>query len=138
TNGGKWYDHCSLMVNANNDMIIGYTQFSSAQYPSAGYSFRYGTDPAGTIRDPLVYHAGEDYYHKTFSGTRNRWGDFTTCMVDPCDDQSLWTLQEYAKTRTSTDDGTTGSNGSKWSNWWAKVSLSIRVAAVTCLGDYTG
>jgi hypothetical protein len=140
TNGGKWYDHTSLSVNANNDMIIGYTQFGSAQYPSAGYSFRYGTDPAGTIRDPLIYHAGEDYYHKTFSTAtgRNRWGDFTTCQVDPCDDLTLWTLQEYGKTRTSTDDGNTGSNGSKWSTWWAQVGTPVRVASLTCPPDYTG
>src|SRR5207249_10118435 len=52
---------------------------------------------------------------------RNRWGDFSTAQVDPSDDQTLWVLQEYAKTRTSTDDGTTGTNGSKWSTWWAAV-----------------
>ena len=139
-NGGKWYDHVSLSVNSTNDMILGFTQFSSAQHPSAGYAWRYGTDAPGTIRDAFIYHAGEDYYHKTFTTAtgRNRWGDFTTCQVDPCDDQTLWTLQEYAKTRTGTDDGNTGSNSSKWSSWWARVAGAARVAGLTCPPDTIG
>src|SRR5262249_45356428 len=65
----------------------------------------------------------------------NRWGDFTTTQVDPCDDQSLWTLQEYAKTRTSTDDGTTGSNGSKWGTWWAEVAGPMFSLGFPCPTD---
>ena len=134
TNGGKWYDHVALSVNANEDMMIGFTQFSSTQHPSAGYAMRLGTDGLGTIRDPFVAHAGDDYYHKTFSTTtgRNRWGDFTTVQVDPCDDQTLWALQEYGKTRVGTDDGNTGSNSSRWSSWWAAVAP---VASLTCPSD---
>jgi hypothetical protein len=140
TNGGKWYDHVSLSVNAKNDMMLGFTQFSSAQHPGSGYAFRFGTDAAGTLRDPLVYHAGEDYYHKTFSTAtgRNRWGDFSTVQVDPCDDLTLWALQEYAKTRTGTDDGNTGSNSSKWSSWWAAVAGPPRLAGLFCPADTIG
>jgi len=140
TNGGKWYDHVSLSVNANNDVMVGYTQFSSAQHPSTGYSFRFGTDAPGTIRDPFIYRTGDDYYHKTFTTTtgRNRWGDFTTTQVDPCNDLTLWTLQEYAKGRTGTDDGNTGSNSSRWASWWAAVAGSGPVAQVTCPGNTIG
>jgi hypothetical protein len=122
TNGGKWYAFPHIAVNSVGDFIVGYTQYSSAQHPSAGYSYHDHTDGAGTIRDALIYKAGEDYYHKDFGGGRNRWGDFSSACVDPSDDRSLWTLQEYAKTRTSTNDGTTGANGSRWSNYWANVA----------------
>ena len=122
-NGGKWYAYPHIAVNSAGDFIVGYSQFSSAQHPSAGYSFHFASDGLGTIRDPLIYKAGDDYYHKTFSTAtgRNRWGDFSTAQVDPNDDLTLWTLQEYAKTRPGTDDGNTGSNSSKWSSWWAAV-----------------
>ena len=30
-------------------------------------------------------------------GGRNRWGDYSSAQVDPSDDLSLWTLQEYAR-----------------------------------------
>ena len=122
SNGGKWYAFASIAVNSADDFIVGYTQYSSAQHPSAGYSYHDHADGAGTIRDPLIYKAGEDYYHKDFGGGRNRWGDFSQAAVDPNDDRSLWALQEYAKVRVSGDDGVTGSNGSRWSTYWAVVA----------------
>ena len=105
-------------------MMVAYTQFASNQHPAAGYSVRASTDAAGSIRDATIYKAGEDYYHKTFSTAtgRNRWGDFSTAQVDPSDDKTLWAYQEYGKTRTGTDDGNTGSNSSKWSNFWAALT----------------
>ena len=124
SNGGKWYAYPHIAVNAAGDFIVGYSQFSSAQHPSAGYSYHLHTDAAGTLRDPFIYKAGDDYYHKTFSTTlgRDRWGDFSTAQVDPSDDMTLWVLQEYAKPRASTNDDSTGHNGSRWSSWWAGVS----------------
>jgi hypothetical protein len=134
TNGGKWYAYPHIAVNSTGDFIVGYSQFSSAQHPSAGYSYHNHVDALGTMRDPLVYKAGEDYYHKDFGSGRNRWGDFTTAQVDPSDDQTLWVLQEYAKTRTGTDDGATGSNSSKWSNYWAAVSAAPTFAITASAG----
>jgi len=133
TNGGKWYAYPHVAVNAAGDFLIGYSQFSSAQHPSAGYSMHLAGDAAGTLRDPLIYKSGDDYYHKTFSTTtgRNRWGDFSQAQVDPSDDQTLWTLQEYAKARPGTDDGNTGSNSSRWSTWWAAVAPTLPTPTVT-------
>ena len=125
TNGGKFYDNGSIAVNSIGDILVGFTQFSSAAYPSAAYAYHDHNDAAGTMRDPIVTKAGEDYYHKTFSTAtgRNRWGDYGTVQVDPSDDLSIWSLQEYAKARTATaDDGNTGANSSRWSSWWAKMS----------------
>ena len=122
TNGGKWYAYPHIAVNAAGDFMVGYSQFSSAQHPAAGYSMHLAGDAAGTVRDPVVYKAGDDYYHKDFGSGRNRWGDFSAAQVDPSDDRSLWTLQEYAKARVNTNDGTSGANGSRWSTWWANVA----------------
>jgi len=127
TNGGKWYADPHIAVNDVGDFMMGYSQFSSAQHPSAGYSWHDHTDAAGTLRDPFIYKAGEDYYHKDFGGGRNRWGDFSQVNVDPSDDHTLWAIQEYAKNRTSTNDGTTGANGSKWSTYWAAVNPTAPV-----------
>ena len=122
TNGGKWYSYPHIAVNSAGDFMIGYSQLSSAQHPAAGYSMHLAADAPGTIRDPVVYKAGEDYYHKDFGSGRNRWGDFSQAQVDPSDDRSLWTLQEYGKNRVGTNDGTTGSNSSRWSTYWANVA----------------
>ncbi len=136
TNGGKWYDNTHVAVNAAGDFLLGFSQFSSAQHPGAGYAVHLAADAAGTIRDAQIYKAGDDYYHKTFSTTtgRNRWGDFSTAQVDPVDDASFWTVQEYAKTRPGTDDGNAGSNSSRWSTYWAKVSTSTSFTLTASAG----
>ena len=122
TNGGKWYAFPHIANNSLGDFIVGYSQFSSAQHPSAGYSMHLNGDAAGSLRDPLIYKPGEDYYHKDFGSGRNRWGDFSQAQVDPSDDRTLWVVQEYGKNRVGTNDGTTGSNSSRWSTYWASVA----------------
>lgn len=119
-NGGKNYGYPSLTVNKNNDMILGFSEFESDDYADAGYAVRLGSDPAGTLRDPLIYKEGEDYYSKTFSGTRNRWGDYSHSMVDPVNDADLWTVQEYSRLRLGTTGQ--GTNDSRWGTWWAKIN----------------
>ena len=119
-NGGKNYAYPSLSVNKNNDILFGFSEFESDDYADAGYTLRLGSDAAGTMRDPVIYKEGEDYYSKTFSGTLNRWGDYSHTVVDPVNDRDLWTVQEYARLRV----GTTGlaTNDSRWGTWWAKIA----------------
>ncbi|MFN2529857.1 MAG: lamin tail domain-containing protein [Pyrinomonadaceae bacterium] len=121
SNGGKWYAYPSITINHNDDLIIGFTQFASDQFAAAGYAVRLHGDAAGTTRDPVIYKAGEDYYQKTFGGTRNRWGDYSATRLDPVDDRDIWTIQEYAQQRVGTDG--LGSNDSRWGTFWAKVTL---------------
>jgi hypothetical protein len=78
-------------------------------------------DAANSLRDPRVYQAGLDYYHKDYSSGRNRWGDYSKAQVDPSDDASLWVLQQYSATRVGTNDGA-GNNSSRWATWWANVA----------------
>jgi hypothetical protein len=119
-NGGKHYAYPSLAVNKNDDILFGFSEFESDDYADAGYTFRTSGDPAGTMRDPVIYKEGEDYYQKTFSGTRNRWGDYSHTVVDPINDRDLWTLQEYPRLRVGTTGQ--GTNDSRWGTWWAKVN----------------
>src|SRR5262249_16852403 len=117
--------------------LVGYTQFSSAQHPAAGYSYHDHTDAAGTIRDAFIYKAGDDYYHKTFGAVtgRNRWGDFSQTQVDPSYDISLWTLHQYSKPHTpTTQDGSSGDTGSRWSTYWAKVTTSTTFTITASAG----
>ena len=130
SNGGKWYAYPHIAVNSVGDFMVGYSQFSSAQHPSSGYSVHLAGDVAGTVRDPVIYKVGADYYHKDFGSGRNRWGDFSQAQVDPSDDRSLWTVQEYGETRVSTNDGGTGANGSRWSTYWANVAGPVPTVTI--------
>jgi len=104
-------------VNKFGDVIVGFSQFSSAQYAAAGYAVHVAGDPPGTMRDPVVYKAGEDTYQKDYGSGRNRWGDYSKAQVDPSNDADLWVLNEYAKPVTGPGD-----YGGFWGTWWARVA----------------
>lgn len=105
-----FYAFPSLAVNKNNDMLLGYCRFAAAQFASANYSYRAGTDPLNTLQPDVVLKAGEAFYNKTGGGPANRWGDYTHTAVDPLDDKTLWTVGEYAE-----------SPSSLWGTWWGRI-----------------
>jgi hypothetical protein len=118
--GNTFYAFPSLAVNRDNDVLIGYSRYSPTQFVSGNYSFRAGTDPLNTLRDDTVLKAGDATYYKAGSATppRNRWGDFSSTVVDPANDRDMWTIQEYAATPTGGSD--------KWGTWWGRVTLNAQ------------
>lgn len=103
-----FYAYPSIAVNAYNDALLGYSTFSSGQYASAGYSFRASSDPLNVMRSSSLLKAGAAAYYKTSSGT-NRWGDYSSTVVDPANDMDFWTIQEYAGA------------SNHWGTWWGKM-----------------
>lgn len=108
--GEKFFSFPSIAVNNKNDVLLGYASFSSDKYASGSYSFRRNTDAINTFRDEYIFKYGENTYFKDFGGSRNRWGDYTNTVVDPTNDSTFWTIQEYA-----------GSTVNTWATWWASV-----------------
>jgi hypothetical protein len=78
----------------------------------------------------LTFKAGEATYFKTFSGSRNRWGDYSNTVVDPANDTDFWTIQEYAATPP-------GDGFDRWGTWWAKVVPSGAAATKKREGQTT-
>lgn len=92
--GAVFYAAPSLAVNDRGDLLLGMSQFSSTTHPSASYVYR----PAGaSAQPPVILQAGLASYFKTFSGTRNRWGDYSLTVVDPVGDRDFWTSQQFAQ-----------------------------------------
>jgi hypothetical protein len=118
--GTLWTSYSSLAVTAGNHVLIGSTMVGSTIYASAVYSYRNAADALNTFRTSYTYQAGGNSYYKTFGGTRNRWGDFSSTSLDPTDG-TFWTLQEYAQPTVN-----------KWGTSWANVGTpAAPVAAVT-------
>jgi len=112
-----FYAYPSIAVNASGDALIGYSRFTANDYPSAGFSFRLKDDPPNTMRPGVVAKAGEaPYIGPNSDESANRWGDFSVTMVDPADNLSFWTLQEYAAVPTDYYPG-------RWGTWWTRVAL---------------
>ena len=109
----RWYYYPSIAVNKDNVAAIGFSGSSTAEFVGGYYTLiQPSTGTAEARRVQLK--AGEATYFKTFSGTENRWGDFSATSVDPTDDTSFWTLQEYAALPVS--------GISQWGTWWGKFT----------------
>lgn len=119
TSNAAFYVFPSIAVNQNNDVLIGYATFSSAFFASGGYAYRAASDVANTLRDPAILKSGVDCYFKTFGTGSNRWGDYSNTVVDPSDDTSFWTIQEYADPASPVSQCFDGSG--RWGTWWGKV-----------------
>jgi len=109
----RWYYYPSIAVNKDNVAAIGFSGSSTTEYVGGYYTI---LQPPGGAADPVaLLKAGEAPYYKIFtSGGDNRWGDFSATVVDPTDDTSFWTLQEYAKLPVS--------GISQWGTWGGKFS----------------
>jgi hypothetical protein len=105
------YAYPSLAVNSRNDLLLGYSSFSTNQFASAGYAVRFNYDTPGTLRHGAVLKAGQAAY-VVLNGSYNPWGNYSSAMADPNSDSSFWTLQEYAATPANT-----------WGTWWGRVDL---------------
>ncbi len=115
--GTNFFAFPSIGVNANSDVMVGFSRFSGSQFASANYAMRYATDAASTMRDNIVFKAGEASYFKDYGYGNNRWGDYTATTIDPTNDLDFWTLQEYASAASGGVD--------RWATQWAKVVRCI-------------
>lgn len=120
---GTFFVFPSISVNQNNDVLIGFSQFSGLTYGSAAYAFRAASDPPGTTRDPVVFHPGQSRDNLGgFSGAsrQNRWGDYSTSQTDPLNDTDFWTSQEYTGVYRDFGIGV----ACPWETWWTRVTPS--------------
>jgi PASTA domain len=111
----QFFAYPSIAVNKYNDALLGFSRFASNQYASADYAYRGCSDAFNTFRDESQYQAGAGPYYKTYGGTQNRWGDYSGTWVDPSDDTSMWTIQEYAEAPPTPKGGT-------WGTWWGTLA----------------
>jgi len=119
----RWYFYPSIGVNQDDVAAIGFSGSSSREYVGGYYTL---VRPSSGIADPVsLMKTGEAPYYKTGQtmgipggGTDNRWGDYSATVVDPADNVTFWTLQEYAQTH----DPVTGA--SRWGTWWGKFHPS--------------
>jgi hypothetical protein len=120
----RWYYYPSIGVNANGDVAIGMSGSSATEFVGGYYTARRFADSAGTMQPVSLLKAGEQPYFKTFSGTENRWGDYSATVVDPNGNLRFWTVQEYAMTHdTFLDINHNVVDRSRWGTWWGSFIL---------------
>ncbi|NOX18149.1 MAG: T9SS type A sorting domain-containing protein [Chlorobi bacterium] len=121
--GGEWMAvgtytfYPSIAVNLNNEVVIGFAASASSTFCGAYYEGRLPVDPPGITPYFGALQAGLDYYHRTFGGGRNRWGDYSSVSVDPSDGISFWLFNEFAMARGTTISGEDG----RWATAFGKL-----------------
>jgi hypothetical protein len=116
-----FYYYPTIAVNKHDEVLVGFTASSANMYAGACYTFRGPGDPAGTMQAVALLKAGENPYYKIYSGSQNRWGDYSATMVDPTDDAAFWTIQEYAY-----------SPANMWSTWWGRIPSVVQTQPERC------
>lgn len=80
----------SEAMDAQGDLAIGYSASSGTTNPSIRFAGRVSTDQLGTLGTEGTLFAGQGSQTNS-----NRWGDYSSLVVDPADDCTFWYVNEY-------------------------------------------
>jgi len=88
-----------LAVSGQGHMMIGASVAGSNEYINAVAIGRLAGDAPGMFRDPEVFTSASAAYNTNDNRIEpfgfRRWGDYSRTFVDPCDDMTMWTVQQY-------------------------------------------
>ena len=97
TTTNRCYWMGSVMVSGQGHAAMGFSVAGATESANAGTCGRLANDPAGIMRTPQLYTTSSSAYNpRDGSGNPiNRWGDYSYTCVDPDDDMTMWTIQEW-------------------------------------------
>lgn len=97
------YFNPSIAASGQGRVVLGGTTSAYNKYLDVFVADRYYGEKPGTLHTPaLATETGAIYApFDLFSGYVGLWGNSSQTVVDPLDDQTIWTFQEY----TNVDDG---------------------------------
>ncbi len=95
----RYYWMPSVMTSGQEHMALGCSTAGSSENINAAASGRLANDTLGTQRNATLFTSSSTAYNPSgdpgdAQGGR-RWGDFSYTSVDPCDDMTMWTIQEF-------------------------------------------
>jgi hypothetical protein len=84
-----WRFAGSIAQDKDGNILLGYSVSSSKLEPSIRYTGRLATDPLNKMEPEASIMAGTGY------SWRDRWGDYSSMVVDPSDECTFWYANEY-------------------------------------------
>jgi len=97
------YFYGSVDVNGQGHAAFGFSLAGPGDYAGVAADGRLLTDAGGSTQGVVLATAGLAAYVDTFDqgqflpGGVRRWGDVSNTVVDPDDDMTFWTIQEYTE-----------------------------------------
>jgi hypothetical protein len=104
----KQYWMPSLNVTGQGHVAMGFSTAGASNYVNAEVVGRLAGDPLGTMQTPTAisnntantYNPASDPGGSS-AGRPRRWGDYSQTTVDPLDDQTVWTVQQFVDANNS-------------------------------------
>ena len=93
----KSYWMGTIMVSGQGHAAMGFTQAGPTNYLDAATTGRLVGDASGTMGTPVTYTASTSAYTPSDGTTPHRWGDYSYTSLDPSDDMTMWTIQEWCQ-----------------------------------------
>lgn len=92
----RYYWMPSLMTSGQGTMALGCSTAGENRFVNCAIAQRFKYDPQGTLQQPILYTDSNTIYNPVQDPSNPlRWGDYSYTSVDPCDDMTIWTIQEY-------------------------------------------
>ena len=81
----------SIMVTGQGHAGMGFSTAGTQEYVDAGFAGRLASDARGTMQAAVALTNSATAYN----ANSVRWGDYTYTSLDPLDDMTLWTVQQF-------------------------------------------
>jgi Putative Ig domain len=94
-----WIPSCAM--SGQGHMALGCSVAGNNEHAEIATAGRFATDPAGTLQSPTTAVTSSSTYNIGSQNNKYRWGDFSVTTVDPGDDMTFWTVQEYCNANDS-------------------------------------
>ena len=85
----------STAMSGQGHMAIGSSSAGNSRFPEVWAAGRLRTDTLGATQAPTQVQSSTTTYNLQGAGVKQRWGDYSRTNIDPCDNQTFWTVQEY-------------------------------------------
>ena len=89
------FNYPSIAVNDFGDVVIGHSGGDPNTFISTFVTVGQTVAGVTTFDAPLLTKAGVSDYERLDGSGRNRWGDYSATVVDPDNELSFWTFQEF-------------------------------------------
>jgi len=87
----------TIMVSGQGHAAMGFTTAGPNNFLDAATTGRLAGDASGTMGTPVTYTASSSAYNPSDNSNPHRWGDYSYTSLDPSDDMTMWTVQEWCQ-----------------------------------------
>ncbi len=95
------YFMSAIMPTGQGHVVLGMSQAGAAAPVNAAVAGRLASDVPGVMTAPFAFSHNTSFTYNVQSNGIQRWGDYSYTSVDPDDDQTAWTLQQYVNAQDS-------------------------------------